>query len=402
VLKYLRFFSASLFLLLIIAGVAAGGHWMWSSLLLITFTAHAMERALGDDIVEPRYAYPALLDAALYLVFPLLLTLLGLYAWMVQSGGDWLGMGGAARDIFGIDLFKARQNSSTGDLVGAGIAIGYAIGLIATNVGHELTHCVQSVWAMTIGRWLLAMSCHASFSIEHVHGHHKNVATREDPATARRGESIYAFIARSIITQSVSAWRIERTRLNKRAYSAWSWRNRMPRGVAMSWIYFALFYWVAGWRGVAFFALASWVGRIVLEFSNYMQHYGLVRQPGTPVKAHHSWNSNTRSNSAFLFNLTRHTSHHQVLNLRYWECRALPESWMLPFGYLFGGCLMMIPPLWHRAMAPLLKQWEAQHASPRERALAAEANAASGSPDFSWSLSGVIENQNAAVASMHD
>jgi alkane 1-monooxygenase len=237
------------------------------------------------------------------------------------------------------------------------------------------------------------MSCHASFSIEHVHGHHRNVATRDDPATARRGESIYAFIARSIVTQSISAWRIEKNRLIKRGYAAWNWRNRMPRGIAMSLTYFASFYWAAGWRGVAFFALASGTGRIVLEFSNYMQHYGLVRQPGTPVRAHHSWNSTTRSNSAFLFNLTRHTSHHQVLNLRYWECRALPESWMLPFGYLFGGCLMMIPPLWHRAMAPLLKQWEDQHASPREKLLAAEANALSGSRNFSWPMPAAIEQQ---------
>jgi hypothetical protein len=393
VLKYLRFYSASAFLLIMIAGIAAGGHWMWSTLLLITVAAHALERALGEDLSEPQYRYPLLLDAALYITFPLLLALLCLFGWMLQTEGDWLGLGAAVANVTGHDLFAARANTATGDLIGAGIAIGYAIGLIATNIGHELTHCVQSLPAMITGRWLLAMSCHASFSIEHVHGHHKNVATRDDPATARRGESIYAFIGRSIVTQSVSAWRIEKNRLIKRGYSPWSWRNRMPRGIAMSVCYFVLFYWIAGWRGVEFFALASLVGRIVLEFSNYQQHYGLVRVPGTPVRAHHTWNSTTRSNSAFLFNLTRHTSHHQVLNLRYWECKPQPDAWMLPFGYLAGGVLMMFPSLWHKAMAPRLREWEERHATPNERQLAAEANAMSGSSTFSWPLTGAVENQ---------
>ena len=31
------------------------------------------------------------------------------------------------------------------------------------------------------------------FAIAHVHGHHRRAATCEDPATARRGESVYAF-----------------------------------------------------------------------------------------------------------------------------------------------------------------------------------------------------------------
>jgi alkane 1-monooxygenase len=40
---------------------------------------------------------------------------------------------------------------------------------------------------------------YSHFYNEHTKGHHKNVATPEDPATARINESIYEFIFRSVV-----------------------------------------------------------------------------------------------------------------------------------------------------------------------------------------------------------
>ena len=66
---------------------------------------------------------------------------------------------------------------------------------------------------MFFGNWLYGIACEPFFTIEHVYGHHKNVALKEDPATAKRGEIIYQFIIRSTIGQAKNAWKIEKKRL---------------------------------------------------------------------------------------------------------------------------------------------------------------------------------------------
>ena len=65
------------------------------------------------------------------------------------------------------------------------------------NVAHELIHRTDKEWDKLVGRWLLAFTWDTGFAIEHVHGHHRNVGTELDPATARRGEYIVAFVWRS-------------------------------------------------------------------------------------------------------------------------------------------------------------------------------------------------------------
>ena len=54
------------------------------------------------------------------------------------------------------------------------------------------------------------------FAVEHVYGHHKNVGLPIDPATAKRGESIYAFIIRAIINEHRDAWKIELKQCKKK------------------------------------------------------------------------------------------------------------------------------------------------------------------------------------------
>jgi alkane 1-monooxygenase len=251
------------------------------------------------------------------------------------------------------------------------------IGMIGTVTAHELTHRTWDPVSMLVGRWLLAFSLDTSFSIEHVYGHHRYVSTREDPATAPRGRNVYAHILVSTLRGNLSAWRLERRRLSRQGLPLLSWHNTVIRGQAMSLAVVAAAAWVGGWRGALFFlACAAW-GKALLEIVNYMEHYGMVRDPAEPVQPRHSWNSNRRISSWTLFNLTRHSHHHAQGEVPYQDLRPMPDAPMMINGYLTTIVLAMVPPLWHRLMTPKLLAWDRDYASPRERELAAEANAAS-------------------------
>ena len=119
-------------------------------------------------------------------------------------------------DFTSFNIIEAKQATDIGDLLGGFFTMGFLYSISATNVAHELIH---RVWdkkkSLYIGRHLLAFTFDTSFSIEHVYGHHRTVATREDPATARRGENLWFFIVRSTIQGFISACRYEKERLKK-------------------------------------------------------------------------------------------------------------------------------------------------------------------------------------------
>ena len=86
--------------------------------------------------------------------------------------------------------------------------------------------------------------------------------------------------------------------------------------------------------GVLFFLTCALIAKSFLEAINYVEHYGLVRQKGQPITMRHSWNSNHLMSSIYLYNVTRHSSHHEKTNLKYWELRAYDGAPTLPYGYL--------------------------------------------------------------------
>jgi len=377
---YLRYFLMPLILIASTVGFLWGGGWMWTGFVLSLVLVVGGDAVAGDDLEAPAYRHEWLLDLSLYSVLPLLLTMLAVLAWMCGASGDALGLGALVQSWLGWDMQAARAATGAADLVGAVLSAGLVGATAATNVGHELTHRTRDPLARGVGRWLLAFSCDASFSIEHVYGHHATLGTARDPATARRGENAWVFVLRSVVGQSRSAWQLEKERLAKKGISVWSWRSRMPRGIAMSAAYFLGFYLLGGWTGVLVFLGTTIWARSLLEFVNYLEHYGLVRVPNTRVKPHHSWNSNKRVSAFMLYNLTRHSHHHAQSYQPFWNLRPFPQAPTLDYGYLTSIILSMFPPLWHRLMIPKLKQWDERYATPEERALAAAQNAASGLP----------------------
>jgi NAD(P)H-flavin reductase/ferredoxin len=378
-LHYLKFFSFHAVGLCSAAAILAGGHYITAGLLGVLAAYIVGDAISGDDTSNPTYRYPGILTAQLWLALPLLALIVFSSVWSA-SPGDPLGFGAWVTHLTGHDVVAARDATGLGHRISAWILTGLMIGMIGTITAHELTHRTWDRVSMLVGRWLLAFSFDTTFAIEHVYGHHRYVSTTEDPATAPRGRNVYFHVLASTIKGNVSAWKIEADRLAKKRLGVFSWRNSVLRGQAMSAALVAAAYAMGGWRAAGFFAACALWGKALLEIVNYMEHYGMVRDPATPVQPRHSWNTNRRVSSWTMFNLTRHSHHHAQGEVPYHELRAYQDAPMMINGYLTTLVVAMIPPLWHALMTPKVLGWDRDHATAEERSLAARANARSGIP----------------------
>ena len=81
------------------------------------------------------------------------------------------------------------------------------------NVGHELGH-KQTTLERWLAKIILAPTGYGHFTIEHNRGHHLDVATPGDPASARMGEGLWRFALREMPGAVARSWRLERERLS--------------------------------------------------------------------------------------------------------------------------------------------------------------------------------------------
>ena len=127
------------------------------------------------------------------------------------------------------------------------------------------------------------------------------------------------------------------------------------------------------------FLLCSLIAKALLEVINYTEHYGLIRIEGERVMPRHSWNSNSIMSSIYLYNVTRHSSHHEKANLKFWELRAYEGAPMMPHGYLTMLYLAIFAPFYfNKIMAKKLIDWDENYASKQERELSNISNKNSG------------------------
>jgi alkane 1-monooxygenase len=376
-MSHLRFGLMSLLLASATWRFAHGGGWMWLPLALSGGVVVLLDLLGPQDTATFDAPKAWILNAWLYATLPLLLAMNGLLWWMAGSG-DPLHVAAAVKAFTGLDLLAARAASTPLHWIGAWLGCGLITASAGTNVGHELTHRTRSAFALAWGRWLLAFTFDTTFAIEHVHGHHARVSTFEDPATARRGESVYAFILRSTWQQLGSAWELEAKRLARKGLPRWSRHNRWLRGQLMTAAYLGAAFLLGGGKALLFFTASGLLGKAVLEAVNYLEHYGLVRVPGSKVEPRHSWNSNAWMSSTVLYNLTRHSDHHAEGSKPFWRLRPLPEAPTLPTGYMGMILLALVPPLFHREMARRLRAWDREHANAAERDLAHQADLRAG------------------------
>jgi alkane 1-monooxygenase len=225
---------------------------------------------------------------------------------------------------------------------------------IAINTAHELGHKRE-----TTERWLsrvaLAQSGYGHFFIEHNRGHHVRVATPEDPASARFGESFYAFWPRTVGGSLRSAWGLERVRLARMGRSPWTLRNDILGAWAMTLALYAALAIVFGPVVLPYLLLQAVIGFSLLEVVNYLEHYGLLRQRREDgryerTRPEHSWNSNNVASNVLLYHLQRHSDHHANPIRRYQALRHVDEAPQLPTGYAGMIVLAALPPLWRRVM----------------------------------------------------
>jgi NAD(P)H-flavin reductase/ferredoxin len=364
-----------------IATLLAGGALTSLGLFGVVGTYVLGDRFGGDDTSTPHYTRPGVLTALTWAALPLIAVLLFTSVWTVCSG-DPLGFGAAVQALTGYDALAARDATSAIHH-GSGLVLTIlTVGLVALIPGHELVHRTWDKTSLLIGRWLYAFAFDAPFSIEHVYGHHRYVSTIDDPATAPRGRSVYAHVVISTLRGNRSAWVIEADRLRRKQLPVWSHHNAWLRGHAMSLGLMAFAFWMGGPVAALWFLACALGGKAILEMVNYMEHYGMVRDPADPVQPHHSWNTNRRVSSWSMFNLTRHSHHHAQGEVPYGELRPFPDAPMMVDGYLSTMFLTMAPPLWHRLMTPKVLEWDRVYATPKEKRMAWEANRRSGMAAF--------------------
>lgn len=231
------------------------------------------------------------------------------------------------------------------------VVLGDIAGVTAINIGHELIHRDQRVFRV-LGGALLASVGYGIFKIEHVRGHHVDVATGRDPSSARQGESVYRKIPGAVLGNFAKAWRLEHKRLGGRV---WSWENEYLQLNAVVLAIAGLFAFAYGWIGVLVFLLHCAVAIFTLEVINYIEHYGLRRNKLASGRyerptAAHAWNADDRVSSALLFELPRHSDHHTHARRGYFDLESRPEAPQLPAGYAAMFWLALIPPLWFAVM----------------------------------------------------
>ncbi|QIG46201.1 alkane 1-monooxygenase [Nocardioides anomalus] len=322
------------------------GGWFWIGPVVILVIVPAIDLVAGldrsnppDDVIEAleqdRY-YRWITYAFLPIQYVGFVSAMYLIA-----RGDPLGVGG--------DL-------AVWEKVGLAISIG-SIGGIGINTAHELGHKKESH-----ERWLskvaLAQSFYGHFYIEHNRGHHVRVATPEDPASSRVGESFYRFWPRTVLGSLRSAWRLEKRRYARKKQHPF----RLGNDVLNAWLMSAVL-WGAliAWLGVGiapYLLVQAVVGFSLLEVVNYMEHYGMLRQKVgvgerqryERVDPTHSWNSNNIATNVLLYHLQRHSDHHANPTRRYQTLRDYEESPVLPTGYAGMIVLAAVPPVWRRVM----------------------------------------------------
>jgi alkane 1-monooxygenase len=325
----------------LVEATGSGIFWFWGPMFVLGVLP-VFDTLVGKDAANPPDSVVKWLEQDRYYRWCTYAYLPLQYLAMV--GGAWL---------------LTRGDLTLLEKLGLALTLG-AVNGFGINTAHELGHKRAS-----LERWLskvaLAPACYGHFFIEHNRGHHVRVATPEDPASSRLGESFYRFWPRTVAGSLRSAWHLETERLSRRDRSPWTLRNDLLNAWLMSVVLFGALAAIFGIAVVPFLLIQAVYGFTLLESVNYMEHYGLLRQKrddGTDryerCQPHHSWNSNNVASNVLLYHLQRHSDHHAHPTRRYQSLRHCEETPELPSGYPLMIVVALVPPLWRRVMDPRL------------------------------------------------
>ena len=341
-MQVFRFGVPFLFLASAPLGFLLGGGWAWLTPVMTPVVLTGFGWALGLEAGEASEA-----------------------GWLRYRALPWLYIAAQIGVIFWAALVISSPGVSPLAAVGLTVSVGTTAGIFGIVAAHEMVHSPIR-GERGLGMMLFACLGYMHFRIAHIHGHHVRGATLEDPASARRGESVYRFVLRSVDGQVREAWAFEAKRLSRRGRPVLGPGNRLLLYLVVE---LAILAGVAllGWRALAFWIGEAVVAILLLELFNYIAHYGLTRRRDARgvyerMDARHSWNSARRMNNWALFNMGRHSDHHRRPSQAYQRLRAQPDAPQLPAGYAEAILLSLVPPLWRRVMDPRLEGWTGEPA----------------------------------------
>lgn len=252
-------------------------------------------------------------------------------------------------------LNKLIVNSyETYEIIGLIFSLGILLATNAINVAHELGHR-KNILDRNLSKLLFLPCLYMHFYLEHNLGHHKNVGTQEDPATARYNQNLFHFWIESVIKQYFNAWTIQLRLLSMEKRSFFSVKNDMFFYTIFQTGYLIFLFQIFGLMGMLYGIIVAVISFLFLETINYIEHYGLKRKKLPSgryerVEKFHSWNSNHIVGRIVLYELTRHSDHHYKSNKKYQILENINESPQLPFGYPTSMLLAILPPLWFHIM----------------------------------------------------
>jgi len=236
-------------------------------------------------------------------------------------------------------VFELARMFSTQDIFSMDMAM--VIGVVGGNSGfsiitaHELIHR-KSRWEQNLGRLLLCTVLYEHFYTEHLRGHHRLVATDEDPATARFGETYPDFWRRTVPAQFRSAWALEARRLGDekmRLFDPRMLKNNILHGIAVGWGLAFVIFFAFGLAAFVAFLLQAFLAVRLLEVVNYFEHWGLQRK-SQRVRPQDSWDTHSRFTYYGLTGLSRHADHHAYPARPYQQLRVWDDAPILPTGYV--------------------------------------------------------------------
>ncbi|PKM01592.1 MAG: alkane 1-monooxygenase [Gammaproteobacteria bacterium HGW-Gammaproteobacteria-7] len=236
-------------------------------------------------------------------------------------------------------------------------------GVLAINTAHELIHKDAGL-ERAAGGLLLTSVGYQGFKVEHLRGHHVHVATPADASSAPLGLSLWRFLPRALLRNTINAWRLEAQRLSRRALPWWHWRNELIGWTALWLVWAAAMTGWLGGAGLGFFLAQGLFAAGSLEIINYVEHYGRERRrlpDGRYEKPNHlhSWNSDYALSNLLLFHLQRHSDHHETPKRRYQNLLHHVDSPQLPGGYAAMFVLALLPTFWFRVIDPRVRAFRA-------------------------------------------
>lgn len=340
--RYLWLLS-TLFPLIPLVGIGlvlwSGLQWMlWLPLLFVYGVIPLLDWLFPNDRSNPPEAVVPQLEADAY--YRVLNHLTVPLHFVVLFAGAW---------------FVATQDLDWSGLLAHSLMVG-ATGGIAINTGHELGH-KKNLLDRLAARLVLAVPVYGHFTMEHNVGHHAEVATPADSASARFGESIYRFALREIPGGLRRGWRLECERLRRSGRAALSWRNEILQSYVLSLLLYGGLIYTFGAAILPFLLLQAAWGWWQLTSANYVEHYGLLRARGADGRYErcqpwHSWNANHSASNLVMFHLQRHSDHHAWAARHYQSLRHFDDVPQLPSGYFGMFLLAYVPPLWRHVMDP--------------------------------------------------